>query len=1196
MAVKNIIFQLKADVRNIKKELASVKGSVEGVDKNVKKVEKSFGGLTTTIKKAGIALGSLFAAQQIIAFGKSAITAAADFEALNISFETFLGDADKAKEVLKSLEDFSVSTPFTPEQVQTAGKALLAFGIEVENLEPSLKKIGDLSAGTGKDFNDLAVIFGKAKVQGTLFAEDINQLTEAGIPVIQEFAKQLGVSEGEVKKLGSEGKISFSNLERAFADMTGEGGRFFGLTEKLSLSTSGRISTLQGNFEQLQRQIGAGLLPIFETLLDLAFSVIEGFKNLGNTIEANKLTITLFTSALILFVGWKTRATQVTIAQRVAEIASNIVSKASVFWTNAKTSAMRTLTIGTKGLTLATRAKTIATGIATGAQRAFNTAMKANPVGLVLTGVTLLASAFMDFGSATEDAGEEVKKLTRLEEALKNISEKVENQTASEAAGLKKLIIKVKETNETSEDRSKLITEINSKYGLTIKNIKDEAKFIKQLDDQYRIFVETLKKRIFYQAKEEELTELIKEQIVLEEKLDDVRGTRLAGDLAFGIDIQGAVASDIVKTLTENVAKLEEGLKKGETAAQIFGKTLQKEGKISTEEFAKLSDAAKLEAITKGDFIIDLGLPKALINERFEMEKILVEFAKLDEDGIKQFEATIAAIQSKQRDADRLIEYGGGGTSVTQRVEFAEAQKGVLGGSFAQTGSEDVAALAEVNEAIAALEKDFAKFEDVFKQVGGASVKSAKEINSYRKTLISLRDELAKAKITTREAEAKFEFRLEKDLVEQLQKIKIDAINQQFARRKRDLKKAGQLTTETELILAKIKKEKLLQVDKEYQGELRDLKEEAAEVQNDIDQLELDKMLFLKDEAIKAEKEKIDEIKKLNSEKPGSGGTTDNEILNVKVLLKEKLDLQVKQIEEARDFELTNAELTAEERVLIEKEADLEILKLRASYTDEIKALSKETTADTEKAAKEQKDVILKGIEEVLKATLELAEAVIQAEINKADAAIDAQKRRIEQAKAIAEQGNAEQLQLEEERLNELNKKKAKFVRAQQALAVIQLIANSAVAISKAAAEGGAAAPFTIAATLIALAAGLVAAKATAQNAAAGFAEGGFTGHGGKYQAAGVVHKGEFVFDQDKTKKYRTLFDQIHAGRDPYLTADLGGQLVAINNAGLEKRLDGIQKAINGQSRMNVSINEKGIQGIVSRLNYKEQRIRNRAK
>lgn len=42
------------------------------------------------------------------------------------------------------------------------------------------------------------------------------------------------------------------------------------------------------------------------------------------------------------------------------------------------------------------------------------------------------------------------------------------------------------------------------------------------------------------------------------------------------------------------------------------------------------------------------------------------------------------------------------------------------------------------------------------------------------------------------------------------------------------------------------------------------------------------------------------------------------------------------------------------------------------------------------------------------------------------------------------------------------------------------------------------------------------------------FATGGYTGPGGKYQPAGVVHAGEFVFDADTTRKNLPLFQAIH--------------------------------------------------------------------
>lgn len=245
-----------------------------GIDRNNKAIKdntKSFSQFGSTFKgvfASNIALGAITAITQGLKnMATGAVQAAAGYETTQISFETFLGSAEKARDVMADLEKFSLETPFSPDQVNNAGKALLAFGIEQEKLIPTLKAVGDLSAGTGKDFNELAVIYGKARTQGTLFAEDINQLTEAGIPIIQEFAKQFGVAEGQVKKLGSEGKITFANLEQAFKDMTGEGGKFFELTAKQSKSFSGLMSTAQGAFRSILREAGNVFLPIAKQIL-----------------------------------------------------------------------------------------------------------------------------------------------------------------------------------------------------------------------------------------------------------------------------------------------------------------------------------------------------------------------------------------------------------------------------------------------------------------------------------------------------------------------------------------------------------------------------------------------------------------------------------------------------------------------------------------------------------------------------------------------------------------------------------------------------------------------------------------------------------------------------------------------------------------------------------------------------------------
>ncbi len=229
--------------------------------------------------------------------------------------------------------------------------------------------------------------------------------------------------------------------------------------------------------------------------------------------------------------------------------------------------------------------------------------------------------------------------------------------------------------------------------------------------------------------------------------------------------------------------------------------------------------------------------------------------------------------------------------------------------------------------------------------------------------------------------------------------------------------------------------------------------------------------------------------------------------------------------------------------------------------------------------------------EELRAQAFETANVLIAAQIAETEGAISAQEKRVEQAGEIADRGNAEQLQREEERLNELNRKKAAFVRRQQELAAIEIVANSAIAIAKAAAAGGPAAPFTIAATLLALTAGLVQARQIASTAA--FAEGGYTGDGSKHEPAGTVHKGEFVFDKATTQRHRALFEDIHKGRPLMTTA--GGDVFVINNKDQNERLERIERAILQQPGTSLVFDEKGVHGLVRRMEYKTSRIKGRA-
>lgn len=262
----------------------------------------------------------------------------------------------------------------------------------------------------------------------------------------------------------------------------------------------------------------------------------------------------------------------------------------------------------------------------------------------------------------------------------------------------------------------------------------------------------------------------------------------------------------------------------------------------------------------------------------------------------------------------------------------------------------------------------------------------------------------------------------------------------------------------------------------------------------------------------------------------------------------------------------------------------------------------------------------------IVQATIAAANQIIQTKINELDKQTEAQQKRVDEATNIAGDGNAELLELEKKRLDDLNKEKEKFVRQQQALATIELIANTAIAVSKAAAQGGVAAGVTIAAALIALIAGLATARSVASQAAfyegGEYGGGGYTGDGNPREqslALGpkpyIYHKRERIFNHRHTGMYGDIFDKVAKDKinlrewEAKVKAyDLGRmnenaemyiRPMVINSGSdlrqLEKKMDAVIRAIESQEGFSMNITDKGIVGLVTKYNARKSLIKSLA-
>jgi tape measure domain-containing protein len=206
---------------------------------------------------------------------KRAVTLAAQFQQTQVAFNAMLGDSQKAAALIEALTEFSTKTPFSPEKVQQAAKTLLSFGFTADEVKKSLKPLGDVAAGTGKDFQELAVIFGQIKSAGRLMGQDLLQLINAGFNPLQVMSEKTGKSVAQLKDEMSKGLITFEQVEQAFIDATSAGGLFNDMMAKQSETVIGKVSTLKGNFDELLKTIGEGSTGPLNQMLEKLNDVVK---------------------------------------------------------------------------------------------------------------------------------------------------------------------------------------------------------------------------------------------------------------------------------------------------------------------------------------------------------------------------------------------------------------------------------------------------------------------------------------------------------------------------------------------------------------------------------------------------------------------------------------------------------------------------------------------------------------------------------------------------------------------------------------------------------------------------------------------------------------------------------------------------------------------------------------------------------
>lgn len=283
MALADLLVKINGDVAGLKSALGDANAQLAAFGRRQEDAAKS--AAAAALRQASIFEGSLRGFSQVAtragsqltlgfslplaAVGVGALKAAGEMEQSNIAFTTMLGSATKAKAMLGDLADFALKTPFEFRDLQDASKRLIALGFAANDVIPTLTSVGDAVAGLGggkETIDRITLALGQMKAKGTIQAEEMRQLAEAGIPAWEILAKTLKVDIPTAMKMVEQRTVQSAKAIPAI--LAGMNERFSGLMEMQSRTLLGQWSNVKDKLYLTVAEIGKNLMPLGKTALE----------------------------------------------------------------------------------------------------------------------------------------------------------------------------------------------------------------------------------------------------------------------------------------------------------------------------------------------------------------------------------------------------------------------------------------------------------------------------------------------------------------------------------------------------------------------------------------------------------------------------------------------------------------------------------------------------------------------------------------------------------------------------------------------------------------------------------------------------------------------------------------------------------------------------------------------------------------
>lgn len=215
--------------------------------------------IMTSIKDIGV-----FLSRTVFTFAKAGM----NLESMEIKFGTLAKSMELGKEKLQEMNQFATETPFTLSEVRENTAMLMAMGVSIKDIIPTMTKLGNVTSGLpNMSLERLALNFGQVKSQGYLTGRELRDFAVGGVPIIESLMEMTGKTDATLRDMMKNKQISFEMVNKAFDYMTSKEGRFHKLLEKMALSSEGLYNNIKVTWDLIKEGVGKEVMKDIKPLL-----------------------------------------------------------------------------------------------------------------------------------------------------------------------------------------------------------------------------------------------------------------------------------------------------------------------------------------------------------------------------------------------------------------------------------------------------------------------------------------------------------------------------------------------------------------------------------------------------------------------------------------------------------------------------------------------------------------------------------------------------------------------------------------------------------------------------------------------------------------------------------------------------------------------------------------------------------------